>query len=151
MTAQVLEGTWEEIRAHEREFAGQRLRVQVITPERPVVKKADVPVIFDPSADPMMTKAIREVLDSFVDFLLADIREHAVPANKVEIIGVQYPDDGTEGITVQLWLYCGSIEEMSRYLTEIYSRIPKWQKNLDADQETIWSRLSFIVWQVRNA
>jgi hypothetical protein len=150
MAPQVLEGTWDEIRAHEREFAGQRLRVQVI-PERPVAKTADVPVIFDPSSEPMLTDEVREVLDSFIALLQADIRAYVVPASKIEVWGMELPDDGTEGISVHLTMSCDTDEEAWGYFKDFLTRAEGWMKALAPAQETIfWSKISFDTWRMRN-
>jgi hypothetical protein len=152
MAAQVLEGTWEEICKHDRELAGQHLRVQVIRPERPVSKAADVPVIYDPSSEPILTDEIRDVLDQFIALLQADIREYGVPAHRIEVWGREYPDDGTEGISVHLSMTCDTDEETWRYYTDFLRRAEGWMRALDPHQDSLfWDKVTFHTWRMRNA
>jgi hypothetical protein len=152
MALQILEGTWEEIRAHERELAGQQVRLEIIPNGRTVSRSADPPVVFSPSSKPILTDEIRDVLNPFVDLLLADIRQYAIPASKIEIVGVEYPDDGSEKISVRLLMNCDTDEETWRYFTDFLTRAEGWIKGLKPDQHSIFRhKISFRTGRLRNA
>ena len=152
MAQQVLEGTWEEIRAHESELAGQHVRLTIITHEGLTQPPQAPSVIFDPSSDSILTDEIRDVLDPFIALLLADIQQHAVSASKVDIWGMEYPNDGTSRIWVHLWINCDSDEEMWRYYEDFLTRAEGWLKSLNVTHRSIFSRkVSFGIRRVKNA